>query len=100
MEATGDGLRFQWQKNCSDIDDRGTRYRGTHTNTLRILEAEKCDEGHYRCRVMNNKERVTYEAPLTFGELVYSHIQLYVCVCLKSFTSHKHDQSANSETMK
>ena len=98
MEATGDGLRFQWQKDCSDIDDRGTRYHGTHTSTLRILKAGKCDEGLYRCRVMNDKERVTDEAPLTFGELVYSHIQL-ICVCLKSFTSRKLDQSANSEVI-
>ena len=82
----------------SDIDDCGTRYRGTYTSTLRILDVEKSDKGRYRCRVMNDKERVTDEAPLTFGELVYSHIQL-ICVCLKSFTSRKLDQSANSEVI-
>ena len=52
VEATGDDLNFQWQKNQSDLDDRGRCY-GTRTNTLRILEAEMSDKGHYRCLVMN-----------------------------------------------
>ena len=76
MEATGDNLHFQWQKDCSHIEDCHTRYRGTHTQTLQILEAKKCDEGRYRCLVMNDKERVaeSNEASLTIGELIYSLI--------------------------
>ena len=52
VEATGDDLHFQWQKNQSDLyDDK--RYCGTQTNTLRIVEVEMSDKGRYRCLVKN-----------------------------------------------
>ena len=68
LKATGDNLQFQWQKDCSDIDDCGTRYRGTHTNTLQILDVEKSDKGRYRCCV--NNILVSEEAILTVGKLI------------------------------
>ena len=68
LKATGDNLQFQWQKDCSDIDDCGTRYRGSHTNTLRILDVEKSDKGRYRCCVNNNL--VSEEAILTVSKLI------------------------------
>ena len=71
MKATGDSLCFQWQKDRGDIDDCGTRYRGTQTNTLQILEVEKGDKGRYGCLVMNHIHRVcSDEALLVVGKLV------------------------------
>ena len=73
VEATGDDLNFQWQKNQSNLDD-GDRCCGTHTNTLRILEAEMSDKGCYRCLMMNpvGKE-LSDEAFLTVSKwLIFS----------------------------
>ena len=70
MEATGDILQFQWQKNATDIHDHG-RYRGTNTDTLRILMVEKDDKGCYRCLVKNYKgEEFSNDAVLTVSKLV------------------------------
>ena len=68
VEATGDGLHFQWQKNHSDLGD-GDRCYGTHTNRLRITKVEKDDKGHYRCFVKSlvGKE-VSDEAFLTVSK--------------------------------
>ena len=79
VEATGDDLNFQWQKNHSDLDD-GERCCGTHTNTLRILEAEMSDKGRYRCLVMNpvGKE-LSDEALLTVSKWL---IPWYLPTCL------------------
>ena len=68
LKATGENLYLQWQKDCSDIDDCGTRYCGTHTNTLRIFDVEKSDKGRYRCCVNNNL--VSEEAILTVCKFV------------------------------
>ena len=69
MKATGDDLKFQWQKNCEDIGD-DSRYRGTHTNCLQIREVEKGDRGFYRCNVKNGiDQRSTREALLTISKL-------------------------------
>ena len=51
-EATGDDLTFQWQKNSSNLKN-GRNYSGTDTNTLKIRQVKKSDEGHYRCLVAN-----------------------------------------------
>ena len=56
IEATGDDLAFQWQKNGSDLhSDRN--YSGTDTNTLKIQHVKKSDAGHYRCLVKNQVEK-------------------------------------------
>ena len=52
VEATGDGLTFQWQKNGSDVQN-DSNYSGTDTNTLSIRRVKKSDEGCYRCLVKN-----------------------------------------------
>ena len=52
IEATGDSLTFQWQKNGSDVHN-GSNYSGTDTKTLSIQEVKKSDEGCYRCLVIN-----------------------------------------------
>ena len=80
MEATGDVLQFQWQKNGTDIHDHGSRYRGTNTDTLRILMVEKDDKGCYRCLVKNYKgEEFSNDAILTVSKLVLTGL---ICVWL------------------
>ena len=68
VEATGDKLQFQWQKDCIDITDHGG-YRGTNTYTLCILDAEKTHKGRYRCHVKNYIEgKHSNEAVLTVSK--------------------------------
>ena len=75
VEATGDDLTFQWQKNQSDLDD-GDRCCGTHTSTLHIIEVEMSDKGRYRCLVKNAVgEELSDEALLTVSKL---HLTCYV----------------------
>ena len=70
VEATGDSLHFQWQKNQSDLDD-GDRCCGTCTNRLHIIEVEKSDKGRYRCLVKNSVgEEFSHEAFLIVSKLV------------------------------
>ena len=52
VEAKGDDLTFQWQKDGEDLDD-DHRIRGTDTNTLSIQSVQKSDKGCYRCLVKN-----------------------------------------------
>ena len=81
VEATGDDLQFHWQKECIDIDDHGTRYRGTHTNKLHILKVEKGDSGNYRCRVSNNlEEKLSDEAALTVSKLVMNVVVIITTI--------------------
>ena len=56
VEATGDDLTFQWQKNGSDVPN-GSNYRGTDTKTLSIQYVKKGDGGHYRCLVRNEVKK-------------------------------------------
>ena len=69
IEATGDDLQFHWQKECVNITD-GDGYRGTNTDTLRILDVEKTHKGRYRCYVKNYVEgKHSDEALLTVSKL-------------------------------
>ena len=71
VKATGDVLQFQWQQNGTDIHDHGSRYRGTDTDTLCILMAEKGDKGCYRCCVKNYiGEKFSNDAVLSVSKLV------------------------------
>ena len=72
VEATGDDLTFQWQKDGSDVHN-DSNYSGTDTNTLMIPEVKKSDGGCYSCLVKN-------EAKIE-GELS-DEAQLKVCECL------------------
>ena len=70
VEATGDDLQFQWQKNCVDLCD-DDRYYGTDTNSLDILMVERSDEGRYRCLVKNCVgEKLSNVAIFTVRKLV------------------------------
>ena len=69
VEATGDDLNFQWQKNRSHPAD-GDRSCGTRTNRLRIIEVEKSDKGRYRCLVKNSVgNEFSHEAFLIVSKL-------------------------------
>ena len=69
IEATGDDLTFQWQKNGSDVLN-DSNYSGTDTSTLMIQEVKKSDGGCYRCFV-NNEAKIEGE--------VSDKAQLTVC---------------------
>ena len=72
IEATGDDLIFQWQKNGSDVHS-DSNYHGTDSKTLRIRHVGKSDGGCYRCLVKNEVKmdgEVSEEAQLTVCESV------------------------------
>ena len=70
VEAMGDDLQFQWQKDGIDIESSGSRLRCNRTrnaSTLHIQYTNKDDKGHYRCIVKNsviNSEKPSNEAHL------------------------------------
>ena len=54
VEATGDDLQFQWQKDGKDIDSNDCLSSPTdHSSTLQIQCVEK---GHYKCLVKSSVE--------------------------------------------
>ena len=71
VEATGDNLHFQWQKDCITLCDGG-RYRGTKTDTLHVIEVDRSDnKARYRCHVKNNiREQFSNEAVLTVCKFI------------------------------
>ena len=74
VEATGDELHFQWQRNHSDLDD-GNRCCGTLTNTLRIIDVEVGDKGRYRCLVKNSVgKEFSHEAFLIVSKLIILYV--------------------------
>ena len=52
VEAKGDDLKFQWQKDGMDLDD--DHIRGADPKTLSIQSVQKSDKGCYRCLVKND----------------------------------------------
>ena len=90
IEATGDHLTFQWQKDCSDLSD-GVKYRNTKTCTLRIVEVGKDDKGCYRCCVSNDKgEMFSEDAVLRVSKLV-----IHVVMCFHISKVEKSDNKAS-----
>ena len=83
IEATGDDLTFQWQKDASDVHN-DSNYSGTDTNTLSIRQVKKSDEGRYRCLVKNEVKRdgeVSEEAKLTVCECSSDIVTVVVYYC-------------------
>ena len=77
VEATGDDLHFQWQKDGKDISMDEMRLKCSQTDktsTLRIQSVEKGDEGHYKCLVKNRVESSVESSGMTSKEA-----QLPVC---------------------
>ena len=79
IEATGDDLKFKWQKDRkTDLSD-DENYCDTDTDTLHLVEVEKGDKGRYRCHVTNcTGETFSEEAFLTVSKLV-----IHVCYVLE-----------------
>ena len=72
VEATGDNLQFQWQKDGDDLSD-GEKYCGMKTDTLSILAVKGDDEGDYRCFLKNDVGQLfSDEGLLSLGKLVNS----------------------------
>ena len=70
VEATGDELQFQWQKDERNIIDNESRF----TSMLRIHHVQKSDKGHYRCLIKNPVEKngkYSHEAELTVCKLFF-----------------------------
>ena len=71
VQATGDYLHYQWQKDGIDLFDDG-RHHNTGTDTLCIVKVEKGDsKGRYQCHVKNEIGEVfSKEAVLIVSKLV------------------------------
>ena len=71
VQATGDVLHYQWQKDGIDLSD-DNRHHGTGTDTLRIVKVEKGDsKARYQCSVKNEiGKEFSEEAVLTVSKLV------------------------------
>ena len=60
VEATGDNLQFQWQKDERNIPDNESQFKVSKTadtSTLCIQHSKKSDKGHYRCLIKNPVEK-------------------------------------------
>ena len=60
VEATGDNLQFQWQKDGKDIERNTTRLQCSqtdNTSTLYLQRVVKSNQGHYKCLVKNLVEK-------------------------------------------
>ena len=85
VEATGDKLQFQWQKNGKDIDQDKSRLHCSHTDnisTLCIEHVEKSDKGHYTCFINNLVEKsgiTSQEAELNVCEFLF----FFFCLCVE-----------------
>ena len=71
VQATGDNLHYQWQKDGIDLSN-DNRHRDTGTHTLGIVKVEKGDnKARYRCHVKNKiGEEFSKDALLTVSKLV------------------------------
>ena len=83
VQATGDNLHYQWQKDGVHLSDDG-RHHDTGTHTLRIVKMEKCDnKAHYRCHVKNEiGEEFSREAVLTVSKLAIG----VVTICFRKLS--------------
>ena len=78
--ATGDNLRFQWQKDGSDLSD-GDKYQGVNTDTLHILAVKGSDEGDYGCLVENDVGKLFSDEAVLFGKLLALLCVYVVVIC-------------------
>lgn len=87
VNASGDGLIYQWQRNDANISDNHTKYEGVSTAVLTINDAEVDDAGIYKCIVFNEAgDNVTSnEAILTVSKSAYVMPLQYLCVKISIF---------------
>ena len=80
--ATGSDLTYQWQRNGVNLTD-DTKYSGTTTATLTVMNVMEEDEGNFTCVVTNVVGSITSSAaPLTVRKCVCMCVCVYVCVCV------------------
>ena len=87
VQATGDDLHYQWQRDNIDLSD-DDRHHDTGTDTLPIVKVEKSDsKARYRCSVKNEiGEEFSKEAVLNVGKLVINMVDM--CTA-ETFTGRK-----------
>ena len=70
VNASGDGLIYQWQRNGTDILRNDSRFEGVSKAVLTINGAKVDDAGKYKCIVFNGAgDSVTSnESTLTVGK--------------------------------
>ena len=79
VEATGDHLQFQWQKDDKDIDRNMPWIQVSQTDkssSLHIQCVKKSDRGYYKCLVRNQvaeSGRPSHLAELTVSEYSFYH---------------------------
>ena len=102
VEAMGDSLQFQWQKDGKGIDRDKSRLQcsqSDNTSTLCIQQVEKSDQGHYKCLVTNPVEKngkSSHVAELTVREFVFV---FFLCVVLAVECWLVHGTQIHSLTM-
>ena len=82
VEARGDDLIFQWQKNGTNLKN-GRNCSGTDTNTLNIRQVKKSDAGCYRCLVKNEIKKngiLSEEAELSVCKYILSEYSYEIIV--------------------
>ena len=76
VEATGDDIEFQWQKDERNIVDE-SQFKVSNTkdtSTLCVRRVQKSDKGHYRCLIKNPVEKngkYSHKAELTVCKLFF-----------------------------
>ena len=81
VEATGDDLQFQWQKNRNNVEETESRLQCSQTDnssTLHIQSVEKNDKGHYKCLVKNPIDKSG--KPSDLAELTVRAREFNLCV--------------------
>jgi hypothetical protein len=70
VNASGDELTYQWQKNGANVPGNDSIFEGVSTAVLKIVVTEVDDAGMYRCIVFNGAgDNVTSnEATLTVSK--------------------------------
>ena len=74
--ANGSNLTYQWQRNGEGLTD-DTKYSGTTTATLTVVNVMQDDEGNFTCVVTDDVDNVTSNA----AQLT---VRKCVCVCVHS----------------
>jgi hypothetical protein len=53
VDASGDGLTYQWQRNGMNIEPRTGKFDGVNSHTLTVNDVQEEDTGLYKCTVFN-----------------------------------------------
>ena len=84
VEAKGSDLTYLWQRNGVNLTD-DTKYSGTTSATLTVMNVVKEDEGNFTCVVTNVVGSVTSSAAqlTVLSKFVYKHV--YECFCMHAY---------------